>query len=428
VKDLPSGWVEAPIHAVADVIRGVTYEKSDATSFPRNGYLPILRATNIDGSISLDSAMVYVPEKYVRPEQELRVGDIVVAASSGSASVVGKSAQLHQRWHGGFGAFCSVIRPDRAINSRYLAHFVTSSEIRRRWRALAQGTNINNLRSSDLAGTVVRVAPLAEQERIVAAIEEQFTRLDAGVAALDRAKQGLKSFYLSQLREVREGPWERVPFGEVVENYDGRRVPVKSSLRRPGPYPYYGAQGVIDHVDGFLFDGSFVLIAEDGANLMSRVLPIAIEAHGKVWVNNHAHVVVPHPDVLAAYLTAVLNADPLHGAITGTAQPKLPQKALNRLLIPKPPIPEQLALVARLAEVHDAQRSILASVLKADQRVRSLRSSVLSAAFAGALVPPDSGDAHAGTLIERIAAERSGPNGHKRPRARRPQGTREVNE
>ena len=78
--------------------------------------------------------------------------------------------------------------------------------------------------------------------------------------------------------------------GDVSENHDARRIPVKAADRRPGPYPYYGAQGIVDYVDGYIFDGLFVLVAEDGENLRTRNQDIAFMAGGKFWVNNHAHI------------------------------------------------------------------------------------------------------------------------------------------
>ena len=85
--------------------------------------------------------------------------------------------------------------------------------------------------------------------------------------------------------------WQMFTLGELTDNFDSLRVPVKQSDRRPGPYAYYGASGVVDHVNGFLFDGQYLLIAEDGENLKTRTTPIAFLANGKFWVNNHAHIV-----------------------------------------------------------------------------------------------------------------------------------------
>ena len=85
--------------------------------------------------------------------------------------------------------------------------------------------------------------------------------------------------------------WRELPLGDLTDNFDSIRVPVKEADRRYGLYPYYGASGIVDHVDNFLFDGEYLLIAEDGENLRSRKTPIAFMARGKFWVNNHAHIV-----------------------------------------------------------------------------------------------------------------------------------------
>ncbi len=192
MSDLPQGWAETTLYSVAVIVRGVTYDKSEAVSAPAEGFLPILRATNIEQTLNLTSEMVYVPEQRVKPTQRMQPGDIVIAASSGSLSVVGKSAPLLTSWEGGFGAFCAVVRPAPDLSTHYLSHFVSSPRVRKAWRELAQGTNINNLKASDLGSTTVPVPPRPEQERIVAALEEQFSRLDAGVVALERVRRNLK--------------------------------------------------------------------------------------------------------------------------------------------------------------------------------------------------------------------------------------------
>ena len=122
---------------VASVVRGVTYKKEQASSVPEDGFVPILRATNIQGHLNFDE-LVYVPEAVVRPEQRLRPGDVVLAASSGSAAVVGKStAQRALEWL--VGAFCAV--SCARIRRAYVAAFVSSPVVRRRWSDLATGTH-----------------------------------------------------------------------------------------------------------------------------------------------------------------------------------------------------------------------------------------------------------------------------------------------
>lgn len=134
--------------------------------------------------------------------------------------------------------------------------------------------------------------------------------------------------------------WPVKSFGDVATNQDGRRRPVKLSDRQlmAGVYPYYGASGIIDYVNDYLFDEPSLLIAEEGANLLARSTPIAFQATGNYWVNNHAHIVTPNGCATLDYLQYALELRDLQDYITGSAQPKLNQANLNRIPIPVPPL------------------------------------------------------------------------------------------
>ena len=140
------------------------------------------------------------------------------------------------------------------------------------------------------------------------------------------------------------GEWRERTLGELTENFDGVRVPVKEADRRSGPYPYYGASGIVDNVDGFLFDGEYLLIAEDGENLRTRNTPVAFLARGKFWVNNHAHIVRGNHDADTRFLMYSLSAADISGYLTGSTMPKLTQGNLNRIPVLSPPLPEQRAI------------------------------------------------------------------------------------
>jgi type I restriction enzyme, S subunit len=138
------------------------------------------------------------------------------------------------------------------------------------------------------------------------------------------------------------GPeWPLIPLGEVTENFDALRVPVKEATRRPGPYPYYGASGIVDYVDKYIFDGLHLLVAEDGENLRTRKLPIAFLAEGKFWVNNHAHIIRGNDKTDTRFLMYALSVADLGSYLTGSTMPKLTQGNLNRIPIPCPPVEEQ---------------------------------------------------------------------------------------
>ncbi|MGE0229058.1 MAG: restriction endonuclease subunit S [Dehalococcoidia bacterium] len=145
----------------------------------------------------------------------------------------------------------------------------------------------------------------------------------------------------------------QLALGDLTENFDAMRLPVKQSQRRSGPYPYYGASGIVDHVDRYIFDGEYLLIAEDGENLRTRNTPIAFLARGKFWVNNHAHIVRGTDAADTRYLLYALLATDIRGYLTGSTMPKLTQANLNRLPIPAPPLAEQRAIAHILGTLDD---------------------------------------------------------------------------
>lgn len=202
---LPSSWNVTHLGTVVDVVRGVSYKKPDATNQTGPGLMPILRATNIGEKLMLDDELVFIPDHYVSLEQRLRPGDIIVAASSGSSAVVGKSAILDRPWNGAFGAFCCVIRAKEGVDPRYLSYYLQDRPVRERWSAAARGTNINNLKVSDIESTPIPLAPFAEQRRIVGAIEELFSRIDSGVVALYRARRNLLRMQAAVLQAAAQG-------------------------------------------------------------------------------------------------------------------------------------------------------------------------------------------------------------------------------
>ena len=152
--------------------------------------------------------------------------------------------------------------------------------------------------------------------------------------------------------QVDEG-WREHLLGELTDNFDSIRAPIKQAERRTGPYPYYGASGIIDFIDDHLFDGEYLLIAEDGENLRTRNTPIAFLASGKFWVNNHAHVVRGNQKADTRYLLYALTASDVSGYLTGSTMPKLTQGNLDRISLSMPPPPEQRAIAYVLGTLDD---------------------------------------------------------------------------
>lgn len=147
--------------------------------------------------------------------------------------------------------------------------------------------------------------------------------------------------------------WVWAKFGDLVISRDSERIPVSKEDRsvRAKLFDYYGASGVIDKIDGYLFDKPLLLIGEDGANLVNRSTPIAFIARGKYWVNNHAHVLDGISEEFLRYLALYINAIDLMPFVTGTAQPKMNQAKMNSIPVALPPLSEQLRIVAKVDEL-----------------------------------------------------------------------------
>jgi len=219
-------WV--PIGDVARLLRGVSYDKSQASSEPKPGFVPVLRATNIEDELRFDD-FVFVPSSCVSAEQFVQPGDLIIAASSGSRSVVGKSAPLRSVWRGSFGAFCFALRPNPdLVEPLYLSYFLQTAQYRREVSRLAAGVNINNLKREHLEQMPIPLRPLPEQRRIVEVIEGHFSRLEDAVATLKRAQQNMKRYRASELKAAVEG--RLVPTEAELARAEGRSYEFASVL------------------------------------------------------------------------------------------------------------------------------------------------------------------------------------------------------
>ncbi len=144
-------------------------------------------------------------------------------------------------------------------------------------------------------------------------------------------------------------------FSEIAINFDKKRIPLSAMERekRKGEYRYYGAQGIIDYIDDYIFDGKYLLIAEDGENLKSNKQNIAQIVNGKFWVNNHAHIIQTNDKCNIDYLNYYLNSTDISGYITGSAQPKLSQANLNNIDLVLPDIKIQEKITSILLTIDE---------------------------------------------------------------------------
>ena len=202
----------------------------------------------------------------------------------------------------------------------------------------------------------IPLPPLEVQKKIVQECETVDLALQGAESQIDVLK--------NQIRELIDSlntmPMQKLE--TLADNWDFKRKPITSNQRKAGIYPYYGASGIVDYVDSFILDDTVLLISEDGANLKSRVTPIAFTASGKIWVNNHAHILKFSNINTHKIVEYYLNHIDLLEYITGMAQPKLSQVNMNRIMIPVPPLAEQEKIVEQIealeAQIAQAQKVI----------------------------------------------------------------------
>ena len=158
---------------------------------------------------------------------------------------------------------------------------------------------------------------------------------------------------------------------DLCENLDFRRKPITEKDRVEGEIPYYGASGVVDYVDGYIFDEELLLVSEDGANLLARSTPIAFSIKGKTWVNNHAHVLKFSNKLIQKYVELYLNSISLEPYVTGSAQPKLNQKRLNEIPIPLPELNIMSNIIEAISQINELIALRKEQLAKLDQLVKS---------------------------------------------------------
>jgi type I restriction enzyme S subunit len=234
-------------------------------------------------------------------------------------------------------------------SKEFLYQIIHTEDFVRRVIAKCTGSNYPAINSSDLANLHVAIPGYKEQQKISAclsSIDELITAEVRRLNALRAHRKGLlrqlfpaEGETLPHLRfpeflDVAE--WDIKPLGELAENLDNRRIPVTEGSRIRGQIPYYGASGIVDYINEFIFDEELLCVSEDGANLVTRTSPISFSISGKSWVNNHAHVLRFKSRGAQKIVEDYLNSISLEDFLTGMAQPKLNRAMLDAIPIPIP--------------------------------------------------------------------------------------------
>lgn len=225
---------------------------------------------------------------------------------------------------------------------------------------------------------------------------------------IKRTKKSAKTSDTPHYGNILPNGWCITNIDELLINRDGERKPISLAIRSKQTnkfYDYYGAAGIIDKVDSYLFEERLLLIGEDGANLLSRNKNNAILADGKYWVNNHAHVLDATDKSILNYVALVINSIKLDDYITGSAQPKLSQDNLNKIPIFLPPLKEQIRIMKEIESLFAMIDKIEQSQSDLQTVIKQTKSKILDLAIHGKLVPQNMNDEPAAELLKRINPE-----------------------
>lgn len=443
----PKGWAEETLGGLGEWRGGGTPNKSNS-SYWTNGDIPWVSPKDMKQTF-IDGAEDHITADAIKESATQLISD-------GSVLIVTRSGILRHTLPVGI-TTCEVainqdlkaLTPSPAVDPVFAGY-----QIRSLGRAILStcaksGTTVDSIDFERLKGVTFAIPPLPEQRRIVAKIDSLTGKskrardhLDHIPRLVEKYKQAvlaaafrgeLTREWRAEMRlsseahpldgmpvELADWPlprtWAASTMAQAATNHDGRRVPVRASDRaaRRGRYPYFGASGIIDQIDDYLFDGQYLLIGEDGANLVSRSTPIAFLASGQFWVNNHAHILQANQQTSNEWLCWFINMISLVPYVTGSAQPKLTQAALNRIGVPLPPLDEQGEVLRRIDVALTWINRLASEATSARKLIDHLDQAVLAKAFRGELVPQDPADEPASVLLERIRAERG-----EAPKARR---------
>ena len=247
-----------------------------------------------------------------------------------------------------------IMRPKFKIASRfYYSYFRSYKFINHVLPVAVEGVRDGRqIKYPILKAETIPFPSISEQKKIadfLSNVDSIITAETKILKTLQKKKKALmQKLFTQQLRfksdDGKDFPaWEEKKLGECVEILDSRRKPIESKERanRKGEYPYYGASGIIDYIDDYLFEGESILLGEDGANIINRNSRLAFIATGKYWVNNHAHIMKANSDNLNYFICEYLESLDYSKICAGSAQPKLTQDVIRNLTIKAPCKAEQ---------------------------------------------------------------------------------------
>lgn len=399
---IPVNWETKRLKHLGQAIIGLTYSPDEIVEEKEENSTLVLRSSNVQSQKIAFDDNVFV-NKEIPERLRTQINDVLICSRNGSRALIGKNALIDaQSVDMSFGAFMTIFRSEY---NKYLSHVMNSKLFEYQSGSFLTST-INQLTTGNLNSFEIPFPTRSERDSIANFLDHETAKIDTLIAKQEKLIELLKEKRQAVISHaVTKGLNPNAPMrdsgvewlGEVPEHWvvcaikrelsslDYRRIPLSADERgkRSGGYRYYGASGVIDHIDDYIFDEPTVLVGEDGANLVNRSTPLAFAAYGQYWVNNHAHILSPK-DGLAEYWAEVIEIIDVTPLISGSAQPKLTAEALGNLKIAFPPFLEERETINSFIR---SQKTTFDSLIgKAQLQVKLLKerkTALISAAVTG---------------------------------------------
>ena len=384
---MKNGWPKKTLGEICGFVRGPFGGSLKKSVFVAEGFAVYEQQHAIYNQF--EDVRYFIDDSKFREMQrfELRPHDLIMSCSG----TMGKVAIVPDNIRRGIiNQALLKLTPSSAVSPEFLKYWMDSSDFQESLQEQSGGAAIKNVASVCVLKEIqISLPPLPEQQRIVGILDQAFDGIATAKANAKKNLQNARALFESHLQSVftqRGEGWVEKTVDQISTNLDSKRIPVTKSDRTSGEYPYYGASGIVDYVADYIFDGDTLLVSEDGANLLARSTPIAFSVSGKYWVNNHAHILKFKNIATQRFVEFYLESIKLDEYITGAAQPKLNQKALNSIPIPIPKSTDAQAQIVESIESLFTETQHLESIYQRKlTALNALKKSLLNQAFTGQL-------------------------------------------
>ena len=397
-------WIE--LGKLVEQIRGVTYKKNDVTTNKKEGYVPIIRANNIQDFKFDYSDLLYIDPKKIKKEQFVKDGDIIIASSSGSKKVVGKAVQALENMDFSFGAFCKVIRIiNNKVNNRYLGYYFNSDSYRNKISNLAEGANINNIRNEHIYNLKILIPPMETQDKIVEVLDQAQALIGKRKEQIETLDQLIESIFYTMFGDPirNEKDWKVKGLKNVTSKIGSGSTPRggESSYKKLGislirsmniydnEFRYDGLAYIdekqAESLSNVIVKDSDILINITGASITrttiipKNILPARVNQHVSILrcKNQLNYIYLLHLLISKKYKQKIYYISTSGGA----TREALTKKDLENLEIPIPPLPLQNKFAQKVGAIEKQKVLLNKSLNLLEENYKS----IMDKAFKGQL-------------------------------------------